>query len=350
MKILYNIPSLDTITAGRPYYFGYKNAYEDMGHEFKALTSDSDPIKTFEEYNPDIFMNSINGYILKYLDLDAIKRQKEKGMRVFVNTPFWKSPMSKLRVNETPSLSDIPEYVSLIKSGKFGDYYYNISEEGDPRMDGFEKETGYKPHTLLLAADKTLPNQVYDEKYKADISFIGSYLPGRRPFMKESVFPLKKKYNLRLYMNDLTLKDQALTFALKAGQYFNIPFLKSFKKNNVTLEQEKKIFVSSKICINFHEDYQREFGNDFNDRTFKIPLSGGFQVCDYVKCIGKYLEDGKEIIMAKDTKDWFDKIDYYIKNPEKRLPVIEAGRQRVLKEHTYHNRIDTILSAYKDIK
>ena len=340
------MPSLYTISAGRSYYYGYQHALEDLGHEFKPLTADDDIVKLFNDYKPDIFITGLSRYALKYLNLALIKRHREKGMKVFVNIPFWQSPISKLRINENPSLSENKEYIELIKSGDYGDIYYNVCEQGDPRMEGFEKITGYKHHTILLAADKTIPNQKFNKKFQADISFIGSYLPGRREFINEQVLPLKKKYKLKLYCNDLTVWDRSVNNLMKIAQYFNIPYLRSLKKNNVTLEEEKQIFVSSVICLNFHEDYQREFGLDFNDRTFKILISSGFEITDDVKCIRKYLKDGEEIVIAKDKKDWFEKIDYYIKNPEKRLPIIEAGKRRVLKDHTYHNRVNQMISLY----
>lgn len=347
IKFLYHIPSVYTISAARTYLNGYKNAVLDLGHDFKILTADDDIVKIFDQYKPDIFMTSLNPYVLKYLDIDKIKKQKKLGMKVYVNIPFWKSPLSKLRINEAPSISENKEYVELIKSGNFGDIYYNVCEQDDPRMKGFKEATGYPYHTVLLAADKTVKEVPFSNEYACDIAFIGTYLPERRNFMKKHVFPLKKKYDLKLYCQDLTYIDRSLGFAMKVGQYFNIPYMRSFKKNNVTFQQEQSILKSSTICLNIHEDYQKRFGRDFNDRTFKIPLFGGFEITDNVKSIGKYLKDGKEIVIAKNTNEWFDKIDYYLKNPEKRIPIIKAGQTRVLNEHTYHNRVNQLISIMK---
>jgi spore maturation protein CgeB len=80
------------------------------------------------------------------------------------------------------------------------------------------------------------------------------------------------------------------------------------------------------------------YGGDCNERTFKVPLAGGFQLVDNVACIGRYLKPGEEVVMAEDNDDWFDKFDHYVRHPEERLPIIEAGRRRVLMEHTYHQR------------
>ena len=135
----------------------------------------------------------------------------------------------------------------------------------------------------------------------------------------------------------------------RGGQYFNIPYIRSLQKPKLSFNEEGDIYASSTISINIHEDYQRKFGGDCNERTFKIPVSGGFEITDDVACIRKYFIEGKEIIIAKNRNDWFEKIDYYIKNTDKRLPVIEAGRKRVLKEHTYHNRVNQMLAMYKGI-
>lgn len=349
MNILYYMPSLNSITFNRPNYFGYKNAFIDMGHNFRPLTAEDHQEKVFAEFKPEIFFTSISQYYLKFLNLDLLKKYKKKGLKIFVHTPFWKSPMSKLRINEVPSLSKNKDWVNLIKSGNYGDVYYNICEQDDPRMTGFTKTTGYPCHTVLLAADKTQCAEKFSETYSADISFIGTYLPEKRDFMKKYLFPLAKKYKLKLYCQDLTLLDRSLNFILKVGQYFNIPLLKSFKKNNVTFKEERQIFRSSTICVNIHENYQKKFGRDFNDRTFKIPLYGGFEVTDEVKSMHKYFKNGVDIVIAKNGDEWLEKIDYYLKYPEKRLPIIKAGQQNILSHHTYHHRVKQFLDIYNKI-
>ena len=216
-------------------------------------------------------------------------------------------------------------------------------------MQGFEEATGYRHHTVPLAADKTLHFPEYSEKFKADISYLGTYLPEKRNFFKEQVFPLKGRYDLRLYGQDWALKDRLAGGCQKIGQYFNLPWLNSLQKPKLNLEDERKIYASSLVSLNVHENYQREFGGDCNERTFKIPACGGFEITDEVACIGKYFKEGEEMIIAKDKNDWFDKIEFYIKNPDKRLRIIKAGRERVLRDHTYHNRVARFLEIYKNL-
>lgn len=349
MRILYHIPFPQAIYAGRTIFHGYKNAFTDLGHTFRTLTANDDQKKVFAEFQPDLLMISLVSFMVKYLDLKVIAKYKKRGLKVFVNLPFWKSPLSRARINEEQSLSQNGEYIQMIRSEELGSAYYNICEPGDQRMEGFEEATGFKQHTIPLAADQNVLKGEVTEKFQSDISYVGTNLPEKRWFFKKNVFPLKKKYTLRLYGQDWTYYDQLLGWVQKFGQYFNIPVLRSIQKAKLALEDEAKIYASSIISINVHEQYQRQFGGDCNERTFKIPLCNGFEITDDVACIHKYFKVGEEIIVAENEKDWIEKINFYIKNPEKRLPIIQAGKARVLKDHTYHQRVKKLLLIFETL-
>ncbi|MDD5731927.1 MAG: glycosyltransferase [Patescibacteria group bacterium] len=350
MKIAYHMPNPDSLNAYRTIYNGFKNAFFDLGHEFSTFTANDNLADFLEKNKPDIFFTATHFYYKKFLDFDLLKKYRDLGMKVFVKIDFWDSPMNKGRINEAKSLKDDIDTVKLIKKELYGDIFYHVVEQGDGRMKGFEAETGYKYHTIPLAADKIVLKDIFEERFKVDISFIGTYLPQKKDFFNSYLFPLKNRYNTRIYGQDWSFGDRFIGLVQKIGQFFNIPIVKSLRKPKLQLEDEGKIYKSSLVSVNIHEDYQRKFGGDCNERTFKIPLCGGFEIVDGVACIGKYFKEGEEIIIAKDEKDWFEKIDYYIKNPEKRLPIIEAGKKRVLAEHTYHNRVEQIMGIYNSIK
>jgi hypothetical protein len=350
MKIVYQIPFLGTLNAYRTIYNGFKNAFEDLGHEFHPYTSDDNLERLLEQINPDIFMTQTHFYYQKDLDFKILQKHRDKGMKVFVKIDFWDTPISGNRINEAKSLKDDTKTIQLIQDGIYGDAFYYVTEQGDKRMDGFSKTTGYEYYTIPLAVDSiTLKNPEKKDHFKADISFIGTYLAQKRDYFNEYVFPLKKNYNLKLYGQDWTKLDRSLGFVQKIGQYFNIPTIKSIRKPKLKLEDEGSIYASSTISINVHEDYQREFGGDCNERTFKIPFCNGFEITDDIACIHKYFKVGEEIIVAENKQDWFDKINYYIQNPDKRLEIIKKGKARVAKDHTYHNRVKDILNIYKNL-
>lgn len=349
MRIAYHLPHPSSINAYRTIYNGFKNAFLDMGHNFYTFTADNDLEEFLDKNRPDIFLTATHFYYRKFLDFNILKKYRDRGMKVFVKIDYWNSPLNANRINEAPSLKDDKDVVELIKSGMYGDIFYHVTEEGDPRMDGFEQETGYKYNCIPLAADKIALKDEFDEKFKADVSFIGTYLPQKKDIFKNYLFPLKKKYNTKIYGQDWTLVDRYLGFIQKAGQLFNIPIIKDLRKPKLQLEDEGRIYRSSIISVNIHEDYQRNFGGDCNERTFKIPFCGGFEITDNVACIRKYFKDD-EIVIINSKEEWFDKIKYYIENPNERLEIIMKGRERVLQDHTYHNRAQKIINIYNSIK
>jgi len=346
LKILFHLPSTETIYAYRTIYAGYKNAFEDLGYLFRTLTSDDNLKDVLENFKPNIFMTSTHNYFLRYLDLELIMKYRKKGMVMFTKIDFWNSPMKWSRLNEAKSLKNEKEKIKNIKEGFLGDIFYHNCEQDDPRMKGFTETTKKNFETIPLAADKTIMFQEYDEKFQADISYIGTNLPQKKKIFKSLLFPLNRRYNLKIYGQDWILKDKIFGVIQKFGQYFNIKLLIKIQKSKLNLSDERKIYSSSKICVNIHEDYQRYYGKDVNERLFKIPICKAFQITDYVECIEKYLNKD-EIILAQTKEEWFNKIDYYMKNPQERKKIAEKGYIKVMKKHTYHNRVKQIISLYK---
>lgn len=315
-----------------------------MGHEFRPFTADDNLADLLESYRPDIFITASHHYYRKYLDFDLLRRFRDEGLFVLVKIDFWNSPISAMRINEARSLKDDKSAIELIASGAMGDAFFHVLEQNDQRMEGFKKITGHDYHTIPLAADKTLLRPDYDKRFTADISYVGSNLPDKRNFFKQYVFPLGRTHALRIYGQDWTHMDRALGWIQRGGQYLNIKYLAKIRKPKLALEDEARIYASSVVSINVHEEYQRVYGGDCNERTFKIPLCGGFEVVDNVACIKKYFDAGKEMIVAENNIEWSEMVEYYLNNPDERLPIIEAGRQRVLRDHTYHNRAEQIIA------
>jgi spore maturation protein CgeB len=348
MKILYHFPNVQSVYAYRTIYNGFKNAFLDLGHDFRVLTASDDLVATLDDFEPDIFITASHFLYRKYVDYSLLKTYRDKGLVVFTKIDYWNAPSSAKRLSEAKGMKDDAEVLSLIKDNLLGDVYFSVVEQEDKRMEGFKEVTGHEYYTIPLAADKTVLKHIFDQKFVSDVSYIGTYLPAKKKSFDELVFPLRNKYKLSLYGQDWTLFDRGRGWVGRFGQLFNIPFLRSVQKPKLQLDDEAKIYSSSIVSINIHEEHQHEFGGDCNERTFKIPLCGGFEIVDEVACIHKYFEVGKEIIVAKNKKDWYEKIDYYIKNPDARLSIIQAGMERVLKDHTYNNRAIHIIKLAED--
>lgn len=347
LNILYHVPHLNTIYAGRTIYNAYKNAFTELGHDFKFLTSKMDLERLSEVWVPNIVITSLNIYNLKYLDLKVIKKlRNDNDTVVFFNVPFWKSAFNKMRLNEASSISSNDRFKEIITSGNYGDYFFNSIQATDSRMIGFKENLGINHITIPLAADTIQNYNEYDDVYKSDISFLGTYLPGKRKFFKDHVFPLKKEYNLRLYGQDWTISDRVKGNLQKLGQFLNLPVLKNIQKPKLPLDAERKIYSSSTISLNVHESYQIQYGGDCNERTFKVPACRGFQLVDNVTCIQDYFKINEEVVVYDSADDLIEKIHYYMNNPTERERIIEAGYKKVLKEHTYFDRAKKFIELY----
>ena len=344
MNIGYHHPALDTVNAYRVIYLGYKNAFEGMWHEFHTYTAGMDLDKFLSESQIDIFFTMSHFFYRKQLDYAILRKYRDQWLKVFTKIDFWNSPMQDTgRSNEARSMSNDRDVLALMDHDLLGDYYYHVVEQWDERMSWFEQHTWKHYHTIPLCADKILLHGSYDSSYDADISFIGTYLQDKRQHISERIRPLQSHYNVKLYGKDWTWLDRRFGDIQRIWQYFNIPYLRSIRK---AVTAENHIYGSTKICINIHEEYQKKYGWDCNDRTFRTLACGAFQITDDVACIHKYLEDGKEIVIAKDKQDWFEKINYYMHHPQQRAMIAQAGRERVLQDHTYHNRVQQILDIY----
>lgn len=344
------MPSLHSIYAHRTIFNGYKNAFIDLGHEFMPLTVDDDMEDFISSYRPDLFITSSFFWHRRYIDYQKLRHFRREGVFVLTKIDFWNSPMSPGRINEAASLNRDKKVIDLIESDLLGDAYFHVVEQGDERMYGFTETTGHLYHTIPLACDATLIGEsAINPTFISDLAFIGTNLPEKRDYFRKNIDPLKRYLDVKMYGQDWTRYQQILGWTQRLGQLLNIPFLRTLQKPKLTFEDERAIYQSAKISINVHEGYQRIYGGDCNERTFKIAGYGGFQICDNVTCIGKYFAIDKEVIIACSTNDWYEKTMHYLRDEDARSKIIDAGRQRVLAEHTYHHRARQMLKIANKI-
>ena len=107
-----------------------------------------------------------------------------------------------------------------------------------------------------------------------------------------------------------------------------------------------RIYNAAKININLHSSTQaRELvtGGDFvNPRTFEVAACGGFQLVDRRSLMAElFAED--ELAVFDSMEELLPRIEHYLAHPEEREAVAMRGRARVLKDHTYAQRMQTLL-------
>lgn len=335
MKILNQINYVSGLGADRWIGNGFKDAFEELGHEFHWLTAAADPRERLDEVMPDITM--IGQDMLRREHLPVFAAHRRRGMKLVVRVDSFFDRNPEVRdafVNHDPA-----------------DLYYGEVE--NPWMDVFKKVTGKPYHVITNAAHRKyhFPAKPI-EKYECDIVFLGAMMPHKREAFRTLLFPLKKKYRVKIYGSNWTAKDNLMRLAALAARKVGLMGVNDWVNElrlSVPPEEENQLYASAKISLNIHERGESIRSHVIlNERTFKIPASGGFEICDWVPPLRNYFTK-EEMVMADNAHgswvdDWFRKIDYYITHEKERRTIQERGTARALRDHTYLNRVRQLLS------
>ncbi len=109
-----------------------------------------------------------------------------------------------------------------------------------------------------------------------------------------------------------------------------------------TLEEMAEVYRRSKIVVNIGADYCPQ---DANMRVFEAMASGALlitQVPSELSAIG--LEEGAHFVGFRDPAGVVGLVRHYLGDEAARCRIAAAGREKVLREHTYDCRVETILS------
>lgn len=331
MEILYHIPYPNGIGDDRTIYEGYQYAFTDLGHQFFNLTERHNLEKRLQDVRPDLFITSL-AIIQPFRNYRILKKFRDLGGKVLMKAgwiPEQESEISK-----------------LIREEGLADIYTTELE-----VPHFFKLTGKELKMLPLAANKKyhFPTKPI-KKYECDIIFIGARLHKKNDLFERRLFPLMKKYNVKIFGTGWDSFDKYILKPLSKAErkLTGTGIFADLRINRqVPYHEENQAYSSAKICLNFHEEQP---GGVFllNGRTFKIPASGGFEICDFVPLAGQYFDED-ELVMVKTDQEFFEKVDYYMVHENERKIIQEKGTARALDEHTYHNRVQTILDWYSEI-
>jgi spore maturation protein CgeB len=189
---------------------------------------------------------------------------------------------------------------------------------------------------LSCACDPTIYftkhlNSKDQKRFQCDIGLIANFYPER---------------------GELLHHMQGMDVAIWGSGWRNLPELKSFPPD--TLRAKKlagpdvaKVYNVARICPNIHHSQSR--GGGLNMRTYEIPAAGGFELVDYIPGMEDQFELGKEMIVYHSPEHFRDLAEYYLTHEGERLDVIQRGRARVLRDHTYEQRMKKAFEAIKSI-
>jgi len=115
----------------------------------------------------------------------------------------------------------------------------------------------------------------------------------------------------------------------------------TWRGRRINATDAAKVYNLAKICPNVHHP-QTQLGG-LNTRTFEVLATGGFELVDNVAGLEDNFEIGREIVTYTSPAHWRELADYYLAHPDERAAIAARGRARVLRDHTYEERLKTIL-------
>lgn len=190
-------------------------------------------------------------------------------------------------------------------------------------------ESLYLPLAALPSLHRPMELPGLDQRrYGADLSFMGAGYPNRR-----TAFRQLAQLDFKIWGTEWD-DEYALTPLVQQGGA------------RISPEEAVKIYNASKINLNLHSSVYPDklvTGGDFvNPRTFELAACRAFQLVDERSLLSELFAPD-ELATFRDMDELKAKIDYYLKHEDERLELAARAQARVLKDHTYQQRMDTLI-------
>lgn len=229
-------------------------------------------------------------------------------------------------------VEDCRRFLTWQQIAPYYDYMFLIQREEFPRL--VEQAGAGRAIYLPVGCDPRIHRPLLltpeeREHYGSELSFVGAGYNNRR-----HVFSTFSGRDLKIWGTEWPAC---------------LPFTKIVQDQGarVSVDDYVKVFNASSININLHSSHERDGvepnGDFINPRTFELAAAGAFQLVDNRRLLSENFVPGEEVVTFSDEKDLLDKCDYYLAHPEERETIAAAGRRRALAEHTYENRLKTML-------
>ncbi len=263
-----------------------------------------------ETFEPDMVLAMAQAPINR----QALKRLRRDG----VTTAMWFVEDYNL-FTYWKAFAPLYDIFAVIQKGNF---FNDLKAIGQPN-------TVYLPLAAQPDFHKPLELSSVDQrKFGSEVSFMGAGYPNRRVAFRELI-----SRDFKIWGNEWD------------GDHVLAPLVQ-LKGARVSPDECVKIFNATRINLNLQSSVQTDelvTGGDFvNPRTFELAACGAFQLVDKRSLMDEAFADD-ELATFTSMDELIKKIDYFSANPEEREQFAAKSRERVLKEHTYVNRMRTLI-------
>ncbi|WKZ36490.1 MAG: glycosyltransferase [Anaerolineales bacterium] len=269
-------------------------------------------VKTVYQYQPDLIF-LLKGDLIQPETLEAIKSANRLLISWWVDNPLfyykdYPQVAVQLKIINALFIFDYEDLEMLKQKGVENIFYLPCAY--DPEI--------YHPKKISAPHKK---------RFECEVAFIANYYPERGEFLK---------YTQGL---DVAVWGRGWKSFLKKN---NFP-PKVLRGKDLNGEYVSAVYNTAYICPNVHHVQSR--GGGLNMRTFEIPGAGGFQLTDYIAGMEEHFEIGRELIVYESPEHFRELAEYYLKHESERKAIAHRGYERVVREHTYEQRLKKIFEV-----
>lgn len=110
-------------------------------------------------------------------------------------------------------------------------------------------------------------------------------------------------------------------------------------KHHVFEDEYTALLSRAKIALN---PLRPQMRSGANLRLFEIPALGALELASHTS--PEWLIEGKEIVTYKNAEDAARLVEYYLSYEKEREKIVQRGRERVFREHTFDKRFEKLLN------
>jgi spore maturation protein CgeB len=229
--------------------------------------------------------------------------------------------LDSLRADPAPPLRDlIPRFDLILTYGGGNPVVQAYARFG--ARDCVPIYNAVDPHTHFPEAP--------DERFLADLAFLGNRLPDREERVDEFFLKVAAQ-----------LPNRRFLLAGNGWETKSMPSNVNYY-GHLGSADHNAFNCTPRAVLNISRDSMANFGFSPATRVFEAAGAGACIITDAWEGIERFLEPGREILVARDANEVISHLEAL--TPARAKEIGKAARQRVLSAHTYDHRVEQLES------